>query len=111
MLIVSGLPRYLWGEALLHTIWLKNRTLTKALNGCTPYEALTSSPPDMSSILVWGSQVCVHDDSSGKVGVRAIVVCWVSFDTQSKGHRVYWPECHTVTVECNSVQESCPRTT
>ncbi|PIL37456.1 transcription factor [Ganoderma sinense ZZ0214-1] len=101
MLIASGLPRFLWGEALLHAIWLKNRTSTKALSGRTPYEALTGSPPDMSGIPVWGSQVWVHDDSSGKVGVRAIAARWVGFDTQSKGHRVYWPERRTVTVERN----------
>ena len=101
MLIASGLPRSLWGEALLHAIWLKNRTSTKALNGRTPYEALTGSPPDMSGVPVWGSQVWVHDDSSGKVGVRAIAARWVGFDTQTKGHRVYWPERRTVTVERN----------
>ena len=26
---------------------------------------------------------------------------WVGFDPQSKGHRIYWPERHTVTVERN----------
>ncbi|PIL34675.1 transcription factor [Ganoderma sinense ZZ0214-1] len=101
MLIASGLPRFLWGEALLHTVWLKNRTLTKALNGRTPYEALTGTPPDLSGIPIWGSQVWVHDESSGKVGVRAVAARWVGFDTQSKGHRVYWPERRSVTVERN----------
>ncbi|PIL28794.1 transcription factor [Ganoderma sinense ZZ0214-1] len=101
MLIVSGLPRFLWGEALMHAIWLKNRTSTKALNGRTPYEALTGSPPDMSGVPVWGSQVWVHDTSTGKVGERAIAARWVGFDHQSKGHRVYWPERRTVTVERN----------
>ena len=101
MLITLGLPRFLWGEALMHAVWLKNRTSTKALNGHTPYEALTGSPPDLSSIPVWGSQVWVHDELTGKVGVCALTMHWVSFDTQSKGHRVYWPEHHSVTIERN----------
>ncbi|PIL23016.1 hypothetical protein GSI_14323 [Ganoderma sinense ZZ0214-1] len=101
MLIASGLPRFLWGEALLHAVWLKNRTSTKALSGRTPYEALTGSPPDLSGVPIWGAQVWVHDDSSGKVGVRAVAGRWVGFDPQSKGHRVYWPERRTVTVERN----------
>ena len=36
----SGLPRTLWGEALRHANWLKNRTATRALDGKTPFEAL-----------------------------------------------------------------------
>ncbi|KAJ3002694.1 hypothetical protein NUW54_g5708 [Trametes sanguinea] len=44
MLITSGMPRYLWGEAVMHATWLKNRTSTKALGGRTPYEAVTGSP-------------------------------------------------------------------
>jgi transposase InsO family protein len=39
MLHAANLPRNLWGEALKHAVWLKNRTSTKALGGQTPYEA------------------------------------------------------------------------
>ena len=39
MLHASQLLKFLWGEAMKHTVYLKNRTLTKALNGMTPYEA------------------------------------------------------------------------
>ena len=101
LIISAGLPRTLWGEALMHAVWLKNRTSTKALNGRTPFEALTGSPPDLSGIPEWGAQVWVHDTSSGKVGERAIPARWVGFDGESKGHRVYWPDRRTVTVERN----------
>ncbi len=40
MLHTSGLPKNLWGEALKHTVWLKNRTSTRALNGKTLYKML-----------------------------------------------------------------------
>ena len=37
ILHASGLPKFLWGEALRHVIWLKNRTSTKAVpSGKTP---------------------------------------------------------------------------
>src|SRR6266487_2928527 len=36
LIISSGLPLFMWGEALLHAVWLKNRTSTKALGGQTP---------------------------------------------------------------------------
>ena len=39
LLHASKLPKNLWGEAINHVIWLKNRTTTKALpNGKTPFE-------------------------------------------------------------------------
>lgn len=43
----------------------------------------------------------MHDTSSGKLGVRAKEARWVSFDTESKGARIYWPDKRTVTAERN----------
>jgi len=48
MLHASGLPKFLWGEAARHTVWLKNRTPTKVLAGKTPYEAALGQMPDLS---------------------------------------------------------------
>jgi len=39
LLHASGLPKYLWGEAARHVVWLLNWTTTKAVEGMTPYEA------------------------------------------------------------------------
>ena len=38
LLHASRLPKFLWGEAAHHVMWLKNRTPTKVLDGLTPYE-------------------------------------------------------------------------
>jgi len=38
MLHHAGLPKYLWGEAILFAAWLKNQTSTKALGQVTPFE-------------------------------------------------------------------------
>jgi hypothetical protein len=61
MLWAAGLPRYLWGKALLHVAYLKNRTSTKALKGHTPYEAINGRPPDLHNLPEWGCKVWVHD--------------------------------------------------
>ena len=47
MLIASGLSIFLWGEALFHACYLKNQMSTKALNGRTPFEAVTGKVPDL----------------------------------------------------------------
>ena len=43
----------------------------------------------------------VHDNSGTKLDGHAKEGCWVGFNEQSKQSRVYWPEKHTVTVECS----------
>ena len=51
LLHASGLPKYLWGEAACHVIWLMNRTSTKAVEGKTPYEAAFGVKPDLSAYM------------------------------------------------------------
>lgn len=62
MLHDSSLPKFLWGEALLHVVWLKNQTSTKALAGITPHEAVTGKKPNLAKLPIWGCQVWVHDN-------------------------------------------------
>src|SRR5258707_2041941 len=67
MLHASGLPMSLWGEAVRHAVWLKNRTSTKALKGKTPLEAARTCRPNLSMIREWGCKVWVHDDRGSKL--------------------------------------------
>jgi hypothetical protein len=101
MLHDSGLPKFLWGEAVRHAVWLKNRTSTKALQNKTPHEAVTGVKPNLAGLHVWGCHVWVHDATGSKLDSRAKEGQWMGYDEQSKGHRVYWPGRRTVTVERN----------
>ena len=57
LLHASGLPKFLWGEAARHIIWLLNRTTTKAVEGMTlsgdlpPVLPYTSQPMHSTSCL------------------------------------------------------------
>ena len=73
----SGLPKFLWGEALCHATWLKNRTATRALDGRTPYQALFGRPPDLSALQPWGTTVWVHDANGMKLDARAREGRWL----------------------------------
>lgn len=76
----SGLPKSLWGEALRHVVWLKNRTATHALDSKTPFEALYSRLLDLSALRVWGCQVWVYDPDGSKLDVCVREVRWLGFD-------------------------------
>ena len=79
MLIDSGLPRFLWLEAMKFSIWVRNWMTTHALGGRTPYEALYRAKLNISNIYLWGSRVWVRNLMAGKLdpgGVRGML-CWV----------------------------------
>ena len=99
MLHDSRLPHFLWGEALHHAVYLKNRSLTCALDDFTPLEMLTHSKPNISHLHPWGCEVWVHDKSGSKLDRRSNKGKWVEFDEESNGHQVYWTEKRSVTVE------------
>ena len=101
LLHASGLPKSLWGEALAHAIWLKNRTSTKALNDHMPLEELTGKKPYLARLCKWGTKVWVHRANQSKLDSRASEGRWVSYDTKSKASQIYWPDKHTVSVERN----------
>ena len=97
----SSLPKSLWGEALRHAAWLKNRTATRLLDGKTPFEALYGKPPDLSALRVWGCPIWVHDPNRPKLHVRAREARWLGIDTDTKSHRIFWPHSGNVNVERN----------
>jgi Reverse transcriptase (RNA-dependent DNA polymerase)/Integrase core domain/GAG-pre-integrase domain len=101
LLHASGLPKFLWGEAARHVVWLLNRTTTKAIEGMTPFEAAFGKKPDLKGVREWGEKVYVRTESGTKLGGRVREGKWLGVDDESKGARVYWPDSKTVTVERN----------
>ena len=89
MLHASQLLKFLWGEAVKHAVYLKNRTSTKSLNGKTPYEVYFGKKPNITNLHEFGCKVWVHDTSGSKLDSRSEISRWVGFDKMSNGHRVY----------------------
>ena len=99
LLHMAALPPNMWGEALRHSTWLKNRTSTRALGGMTPWQALYGTPPDLSRLKRFGEKVWVHNPTGSKLDPRAREGRWIGLDVESHGHRVYWPSNKSVSVE------------
>ena len=66
MLISSGLPRFLWEEAMKHSAWLQNHTPARALQGKTPYEMRHGKKPYLAGIQEFGTVAYVKDLNAGK---------------------------------------------
>ena len=103
LLLASGLPRFLWEEAMKHTTWLQNRTPARALDGKTPYEMKNKKKPHLGGIQEFGVAAYVKDLKAGKLDARAQVGRFVGYDSESKGYRIYWPGKRSITVERNVV--------
>lgn len=56
LLLNSGAPKYLWGEALESAVYIYNRTPHKSLNNKTPYELKNKVKPNIDNIKIWGSK-------------------------------------------------------
>ena len=97
----AGLPKMLWGEALRHATWLKNRMAMHALDTKMPSEVLFGTLPNLSVAHLWGCKVWVHDDTGSKLNACACEGWWLGFNVDSWAHRVYWPQSTTISVERN----------
>ncbi|KAG2760435.1 hypothetical protein PC129_g5033 [Phytophthora cactorum] len=61
VLAATRLPKVLWGEALLHTVFTVNRWTSSTLaQGVTPYEMLYENPPDLGILRTCGCLVQAH---------------------------------------------------
>ena len=64
MRLEKRLPESLWGEAVLHAVWIRNRSPTKALQDKTPTELLTGNKANLSMCREFGDDVFVLEELS-----------------------------------------------
>ena len=88
---------------MLHSVWLQNRTGTRALKGKTPYEMVNRKKPYLGGIQEFGVAAYVKDLHAGKLDPRAQKGHFVGYDGESKGYHIYWPEKRSISIERNVV--------
>ena len=78
-----------------------NRTLTKAVDGKTLFEAVFGKKPDSRNIHEWGETMWVLIEGGTKLGGCVHEGQWIGVNKQSKGVRVYWLDKKSIMVERN----------
>ena len=66
ILINSGLPLFLWAEAVNYMTYMKNCHLLCLLQGTTPYEVCFKAKPDISNCQSFRCKAYVHDGTPGQ---------------------------------------------
>ncbi|OWZ05474.1 Retrovirus-related Pol Polyprotein from transposon TNT 1-94 [Phytophthora megakarya] len=98
ILISSGSPKQLWGEAVLAMVYTYNRTLASGI-GMIPYERWHGHPPDVSNLRTFGSLVYVYvaskTNAQGRAGAKrqkldakAVQVVFVGYAANQKGWKI-----------------------
>ena len=73
LLLASGLPRFLWEEAMKHATWLQNCTPAHAIDGKTLYKMQHKMKPHLAGIQEFRVAAYVKDLKAGKLDARAKV--------------------------------------
>ena len=84
-----------------HVIWLMNCTMTKAVEGKTPYEAAFGVKADLSSVHKWGDKCWICVEKGNKLSGCVHEGHWVGVDDESNECQIYCQDTKMVTVECN----------
>jgi hypothetical protein len=103
MFIAKSQPQYLWDEAIATAVYIRNRVLTTALPGKTPFEAYHGKKPDISHLREFGCDVWVLDESVGrsKLSARANKMVFVGYQEGSRAIRYYDPKMRNIKVSRN----------
>lgn len=91
MLIGSGVPKVLWGEAVMTASYIVNRTPSSALGDKTPEELWTGHVPDYSHLRIFGCAAYSHQ-SIGKLEPRAQKCVFLGYPDGVKGYRLWSKE-------------------
>ena len=77
MLLESNLLKTLWGYAILHANYIKNRTCTHSLPDKTPYEMVHGQKLNLHSPYEWGKDIFIKIKQDDKLAHRATKVKWI----------------------------------
>ena len=88
MLIESQLPKKFWAEALSTACYLKNRSSDRALDGRTPYEALTGRKPNVSKLRIFGCICYAHipKNERQKLDSKSEESVFLGYGTEVQGY-------------------------
>jgi transposase InsO family protein len=92
MLISSGLDRAWWHKAIKMAAYIRNRILSSALPGKTPYEAMFGTKPNLSHMHPFGSPVYVKQTGYvKKLEPKATEGRFIGYPSTTSGYNIWLP--------------------
>jgi transposase InsO family protein len=105
MMKYADLPTDTWGRAILHAVYLKNRSPSTRLHGISPLQFRTGSPVDFSKLRLFGSpaQIFIRPSkrNSTKLSNRSEHGTCLGMSSKGNGY-IFRVNRHNTTVEVDS---------
>ncbi|GAA0166461.1 hypothetical protein LIER_21609 [Lithospermum erythrorhizon] len=87
----KNMPKFLWSEAIVWSVYVLNRCPTISVKGKTPQEAWNGRKPVVDYLKVWGC--LAHDHvpkvNRGKLDKRSTICVFLGISEGTKGYRLY----------------------
>ncbi|THH19984.1 hypothetical protein EUX98_g8666 [Antrodiella citrinella] len=105
MLFSSKLPSFLWQEAFSYVIYLRNRSPTRALDGDTPFHALTRRLPDLTNIREFGTRLwaLIPSPRQTKLTPKSEPYQFTGISEHSAGYRYFVPATRQILTSRNVI--------
>lgn len=84
----AGLGKEFWAEAVNTAVYLKNRSPTIAVKGCTPEEKWTNKKVCLSHLRIFGCIAYAHKHIRTKLDPKAEKFIFVGYCEETKGYRL-----------------------
>ncbi|CAN0920234.1 Retrovirus-related Pol polyprotein from transposon TNT 1-94 [Linum grandiflorum] len=93
MMTAKKLPNQLWAEAVNTTIYILNRSPTKAVQNKTPFQAWHHKRPQVDNLKVFGCIAYAHISTPNrdKFDQKGEKLIFIGYSDESKGYRLYNP--------------------
>ncbi|KAK1415826.1 hypothetical protein QVD17_31614 [Tagetes erecta] len=105
MLANSGLPQFLWTEALKTAVHILNRVPSKSVPK-TPFELWTGRKPSLKYMKVWGcpAEAKLYNPQQKKLDMKTVSCFFIGYPKHSKGYIFYCPSHVTRIVETSHAE-------
>ena len=89
LLISSGLPHFLWEEAMKYSTWLQNQMPAQALNGKTPFEMKIGWKTNLANIHEFRVAAYVKDLKARKLDSHVVVGRWWACSSSATDNKLF----------------------
>ena len=107
MLLSSGLPENMWGDAVMSANYLLNR-IPRKNQELTPYELWKGKKPSYKFLRVWGclAKVLVPEPKRVKIGPKTVDCIFIGYVPNSTAYRFLVHESKIPDIHKNTIMES-----
>ena len=95
----KSLDQVFWAEAMCCANYIQNRSLHKALDGITPFEAWCGRKPVMKHFKVLGCPTWAHISSREYKAPPPRPCTFIGYEDNVKAYRLMDPETHEIFIE------------